>query len=282
MGCIAAVGAAKRTRVLPLLGLQLINTVTLTPDGGLPQESNRVAVTFDVQCDVSLAIRFEPVLRVEGPTVWSHTIQAIGPSDVALSWGSATPAVVLARVNFQRSITPAIFRASGQLYVTNNGAGLVRVQSLHLQCPWASSIPVLCSGAPSFNVAAGDTSTCQVNEHVPGDWGADTSQDCTITAEVQGSPPTTQPVKLDFKSASSLDSGSQGGCARWSVTCSQPVGGTNNWQATVTSEATDSQQLCGDKDTTITWKGTWTGPGDQPGDCGTPASVSTILLLLTV
>jgi hypothetical protein len=230
---------------LLLLALQLINTVALTPDDGTPRRSSPVGATVNVLCDVKLGIRFDHDLQVEGPQVWSHTIQAGGPSDVQLSWGSAAPAAVPARVTFQRIVAPAVFRASGKLYVTNNGAALAKVQSLQLQCPWASSIPVLCSGMPNFDVPAHDTRPCQVNERVPGDWSADTSQPCTITAEVYGSQPTTQAITLDFKSARSSGTGSQNGCARWSVTCSQPIGGTDNWQAAVISVANDSQELCG-------------------------------------
>jgi hypothetical protein len=267
---------------LLLMALQVINRVRLTPDGGSAQESPRVAVPFIVQCDASLGLQYDAELHTEDTSyVSSHSIQAGGPSDVQLSWGSAASAAVPARVTFQRSVASVVFRAAGQLLVKNNGDTIAKVQSMQLQCPWASSIiPVLCSGMPNFDVAPHETRPCTVNERVPGDWSADTSQLCTITAEVQGSFPIQQAIKLDFKSAPK-GSGSQSKCARWSVTCSQPVGGTNNWQAAVTSNASVGQELCGGDDnkpvveeTIITWNGTWTGPGDQPGDCATPVAVS--------
>jgi hypothetical protein len=281
--------------LLLLLLLQITNIVTLTPEGGGAQQSPTVSVPLTVKgCDQPLGINFNnPQLQTQVTYSWTHSVQAAGATSTMIDWGSS--ATFPARAVFQRTVTSAVFTVMGQMQLTNPENGPVWVQSVQIQCPWTSTIVITCGNSQftgtnvGFVIPARGTISCPVNQQVPAIWGADMTQPCRVYAQNYWNieTPINNNIVLNFMAPTRWIRFND--CVIWSTRCDVPTGGSPRWlaQASGGPGPSGSPPICGndnnapipDQQLTISMGGTWTGPGDQPGDCGNAKSVRSLLRL---
>lgn len=261
----------------------ITNTVTLSPDnGGGTLQSQSVSVPLQVKgCNLPLGLVFNnPFTRTDITYSWTHSIQATGSTSPQVNWGAS--AVVPARAVFQRTVTSATFLLTGEMQLTNPENAPVWVQALQIQCPWTTTFVIQCgvSGVGGlgvgFVIPARGTINCPVNQQIPGVWGADMTQPCRIYAQNYWNIETIRNDQvLNFAAPKQWVRIND--CVQWSMFCSSPTGGSPRWQARMTGGPTGGGvRICGndnnapipDQDASIAIGGTWTGSGDQPGDCG--------------
>lgn len=288
---------------LPSTGptLQVGNTVTLTPGttsstSGVVAQPALVSPSATINlivkgCDQPVTVTINDLfLRTQATFAWTHTLQATGATSLQVPWGGS--GTVPARASFQRSVTAAQFVLQANIQLVNPENGPVWIQALQIQCPWTSTIVLQCGVNTAFSGSVGSTGSgilipasgtfnCPVNQQVPGTWGADMTQSCTVYTQTYWNI-ASQQNNLILNFAAPREWVRINDCVQWSMTCSVPTG-LRDWQPTVAGGPQGSGvRICGndqnapipDQDAAIAIGGGWRGDGTAPGDCQGSVTVS--------